>query len=144
MSRSGHWNIAELRRFMVIFGLVSSVFDVVGFLFLLKLLHSAEPQFQTAWFTLSLLTQTLVVLSLRSRGLAFRNRPSPLLLGSLLAIVALAVAIPQIAPLRAVFGFVPLSLTTTLALFAITALYLAVAETTKLWFYRRLAPRAGG
>jgi len=135
-ARVERWNVAEVRRFMIVFGLLSSVFDLLTFLLLLKVLASNEQGFQTAWFVVSLLTEILVVLSLRTRAPAWRSRPSTALLVATLLVVVLALAVPYIQPVARLFGFQPVPPPLMVLLLAIVAAYLAATEFAKRWFYR--------
>ena len=65
---------------MIVFGLISTVFDLLTFALLLEVFDAGEAVFQTAWFVVSLLTELAVVLVLRTRGPLWRSRPSALLL----------------------------------------------------------------
>ncbi|WP_374332262.1 magnesium-translocating P-type ATPase [Aestuariivirga sp.] len=140
LQRSGRWNMKELQHFMIIFGLVSSVFDMAGFVFLLGVLKSGEREFQTGWFVLSLLTEILVVSSLRTRGPALRGHPSLMLIAASLAVSMVALAMPYVPVLQRLFDFVPLEPTTMAALVGLAAAYVAATEMVKLWFYRKRAP----
>lgn len=140
------WDIGFVRRFMVAFGLVSSLFDFITFGFLLLLLKANASTFQTAWFVESLITQLAIVLVVRTHMPFWRSRPSPVLAGFTAAIALVAIAIPYL-PGADRFGFVPLPLPVLAGLVAISALYLVVSETTKSVFYsreRRLAEHRGG
>jgi hypothetical protein len=57
VSRPQRWSIKEIRRFMIVFGLISSVFDLLTFAVLLLVFHAGEATFQTSWFLISLLTE---------------------------------------------------------------------------------------
>ena len=120
------------------FGLISSVFDLVTFATLLLVFHAGEAIFQTSWFLISLLTELAVVLVLRTRGPAVRSRPSRLLLWSTVSVSVLSLAIPYLGPLSSAFGFVPLSALEMVAVFAIVAGYVVATEAAKAWFYRGL------
>jgi magnesium-transporting ATPase (P-type) len=74
------WDITQVRRYMIVFGLVSSIFDLLTFAALRLLFRAGEATFQTTWFVVSLLTELGVVLILRTRGPVWRSRPSTLLL----------------------------------------------------------------
>jgi Mg2+-importing ATPase len=141
VSRPLRWDVAAIRRFMVVFGLVSSVFDLFTFAFLLAVVDADEPTFHTSWFVVSLLTELAVVLVLRTEGPALRSRPSALLLWSTLAIMVITPMIAYLGPLSGMFGFVPLSAADMAALLAIVLAYIAVTEAVKRRYYR--AVRAG-
>ena len=131
------WDIADVRRFMIVFGLISSVFDVITFFLLLKIFKATETQFQTAWFVVSLLTEVAVVMVLRTRGWAFASRPGKVLLVATVAVFAIALGIPYLGPAAAVFGFVALPPALMLGLLAIVLGYVGATEMAKHWYYRR-------
>ena len=45
-----HWNVAFIRRFMLTFGPINSLFDFLTFGFMLGILHAGEVAFHTGWF----------------------------------------------------------------------------------------------
>ncbi len=128
------WDVAALRRFMIVFGLVSTVFDLLTFIVLLRLFDAHAPSFQTAWFVVSLLTELAVVLVLRTRGPFWRSRPGAWLTGSTVVVALLAVALPYLGPAQQAFGFVPVALPVLGALLGVVAGYLACTE----WVKRRI------
>lgn len=130
------WDIKEIERFMVVFGLIGSAFDFVTFAVLLFVFHTNEATFQTFWFIVSMLTDLAVVLVLRTQGPAFRSSPSPLLLWSTVVALLLTLAIPYLGPVSSLFGFVPLSAIQMGASVAISVAYVAVTEVAKYWFYK--------
>ncbi|TSE04344.1 magnesium-translocating P-type ATPase [Mesorhizobium intechi] len=134
LHRPRHWDIRFVRRFMISFGLVSSLFDFATFTFLLSFAHATEAAFQTAWFVESLLTELAIVLIVRTHRAFWASRPSPLLAWLTLAVAIVAIMIPYL-PFAAWFGFVPLPLPVLAGLVAITALYLLASEATKRWFF---------
>ena len=134
------WDIKEVRRYMIVFGLVSSVFDLLTFAALLLLFHASEATFQTTWFVVSLLTELGVVLILRTRGAAWRSRPSNLLLWTTIAAATLALATPFFGRGSALFGFVPLSTVEMGTVVGILTAYLAATEAVKRWFFRARGP----
>lgn len=130
------WSIGDIQRFMIVFGLISSVFDLLTFATLLLVFHSGVAGFQTSWFMISLLTELLVVLVLRTRGPALRSRPSALLWRTTIAVTIATFAIPFLGPLSAMFGFVPLSVPQVGAVVAIVAGYLVATEWVKRWYFQ--------
>jgi len=135
VARPQRWNIKDIQRFMIVFGLISSVFDLVTFAVLLLVFHADQATFQTSWFIVSLLTELAVVLVLRTHKPALRSRPSDLLLWSTLAIAVATLAIPFLGSLSSVFGFVPLSVLQMGTVIAIVIGYIAATEAAKAWFY---------
>jgi Mg2+-importing ATPase len=134
---SEHWDIASVRSFMIVFGLISSIFDILTFALLLQVWHADEKTFQTAWFVVSLLTEVVIVLVLRTRNAVFRSRPGRLLAISTLIVTAAAVSLPFIPPIREIFGFVSLPMRVVAELLLITVGYVAATEFTKIRYYSR-------
>ena len=134
------WDIAQVRRYMIVFGLVSSVFDLLTFAALLLFFRAGEAAFQTTWFVVSLLTELGVVLILRTRGPAWRSRPSALLLWTTIGATVFALAVPFFGPGSRLFGFVALSPVEMGTVVGIVVAYLAATEATKRWFFHPTGP----
>jgi len=139
IERPRRWDIGFIKRFMLTFGLVSSVFDYLTFGVLLWLLRSDAALFRTGWFVESVVSAATIVLVVRTRGPLLKSRPSwPLWLTTLLVVMA-TVALPYSA-LGRLFGFVALPPLFLLCLAVILVLYILSAEMAKRWFYRRQSP----
>jgi P-type Mg2+ transporter len=138
IARPQRWNMHFIGRFMVEFGLVSSMFDFLTFGVLLIVFQAAPAVFRTGWFVESLLTELVIALVVRTRRPFFRSRPGSLLLWSTVALVALTYTLPYL-PLVGVFGFVPLPGVVLVTVSAVTALYVAATEVLKKRFYRGVA-----
>jgi Mg2+-importing ATPase len=131
------WDIKAIRKFMITFGLVSSVFDYLTFGVLLFILHATPDQFRTGWFLESVVSASLIVLVIRSRKPFFKSRPSKYLSTATLFVVIVTLILP-FTPLARVFGFGPLPISFLLILGIIIVLYLIAAEITKTVFYREV------
>ncbi len=137
LERPQRWNIRFIRKFMVTFGILSSVFDYLTFGILLFTLKAGTAQFRTGWFVESVVSACLVVLVMRSRRPFFRTMPSRLLLLSTHAVVGLTILMP-FTPLSAVFKFTSLPPGYLLLLAVIVFLYIVAAELAKAAFYRHV------
>ncbi len=131
------WDIKAIRKFMITFGLVSSVFDYLTFGLLLLVLHANEGQFRTGWFLESVISASIIVLVIRSRKPFFRSRPGKYLLIATLSIAVITLIFP-FTPLGNIFGFSPLSISTYIYLMLIVLLYIIAAEITKTIFYKKV------
>ncbi|MCC6616111.1 MAG: magnesium-translocating P-type ATPase [Anaerolineae bacterium] len=132
------WNIAFIRRFMLTFGTLSSVFDYLTFGALLLLLSADADLFRTGWFIESIVSAVLVVFALRTRLPFTRSRPGRVLMVASAVVALIAVLLPY-TPLAPVLGFQALDWQYLLAMLIIALLYFAAAEGVKRWFYRHLA-----
>ena len=130
------WDIAFIRRFMLTFGLVSSVFDYLTFGVLMLVLHASPAQFRTGWFVESVISAAIIVLVVRTRKPFITSRPGKYLLIATLSVVVAALILP-FTPLAAPLGFVPLPLSILLLMLLIVCLYVLAAEVAKAVFYRR-------
>jgi P-type Mg2+ transporter len=130
-------DIRFIRNFMVVFGLLSSVFDYLTFGALLLLLHAQPEQFRTGWFMESVVSASLVVLVVRTRKSIFSSKPGKYLFWATLVTVAVALIIP-FTPLAQLLGFQALPLHFLLVLGALVALYVVAAESVKHVFYQQV------
>ena len=135
--RPQRWNMQALRRFMVSVGPVSSVFDIATFLVLLGVFHATEPFFHTGWFVESLVTQTLVLLVIRTPRRITQSRPSRALVAMIVAVLAVALSLPYTV-LAPALGFVALPWTFFAFVVVVTAAYLTSVELVKRPLMRRL------
>ncbi len=136
VERARRWDVGFIRRFMLTFGLLSSVFDYMTFGVLLLLLGASPAQFRTGWFVESVVSATLIVLVIRTRGGLLRSRPSWSLLATTLLVAAAAAALPY-TPLGVLFDLVPLPAHFLGIMGLIVIGYVASAEVAKALFYRR-------
>jgi Mg2+-importing ATPase len=130
------WDIQFIRKFMFVFGIVSSIFDYFTFGLLLWL-EVPFTQFRTGWFLESVVSAALIVLVVRSRKPIFRSRPGNYLLSATLTIIVLTVALPYL-PFASWIDFQPLPPTILALLGIIVVFYIAAAEAAKRIFYRSI------
>jgi magnesium-transporting ATPase (P-type) len=131
------WNIRFIRRFMFTFGCLSSVFDFLTFGVLLLLLHASPEQLRTGWFIESVISATLIVFVIRSRGTILRSSPGRYLVMATILIVGFTLIFP-FSPLANLLGFKPLPVSFILIMILIVAVYVISAEILKHGFYRRI------
>jgi P-type Mg2+ transporter len=132
------WDIRTIRNFMLAIGPISSLYDLLTFVVLLRVFHAGEVLFHTGWFVESLATQTLVLFVIRTPRNPLKSRPSRPLIISAALIVAIGVALPY-SPLARVLGFVPLPGTYFLFLIAATLTYLVLVQSAKRLLLRHIA-----
>jgi Mg2+-importing ATPase len=131
------WNTKFIRDYMVLFGLVSSIFDFLTFGTLLFLFHASPVEFRTGWFIESLLTELVIALVVRTRHPFYKSRPGNWLLISTAIIIVITLVIPYL-PTDALFGFIPLPAPLMLAVLGLTVLYVIVTELAKKYFYSKI------
>jgi Mg2+-importing ATPase len=132
-----NWDIRFIKKFMVVFGLASSICDYITFGVLLWWMHATPAQFQSGWFIESVVSAALIVLVIRTRQPFWKSHPSHLLVAMTIISLALSVVLPY-SPIAGILGFVPLPIGFIGALIAIVVFYVAVAETCKYWFYKQV------
>jgi Mg2+-importing ATPase len=132
-----HLNIVFIRKFISIFGPISSLFDYLTFFIMLYVFHATGALFQTAWFIESICTQVAVIFVIRTRRVPFyTSRPSVYLVVSTLLVIAVACALP-FTMLGRIFGFVPPPADFFAVLIGLVISYLILVELTKRWFYHK-------
>lgn len=135
LRRPQQWGIRYVERFMIVFGLGSSVFDFITFGALLFLFRASPTEFRTAWFVLSLITEMAIIYVLRTRRGAWKSYPSRLLLTMIVLVFILALVLPYTGPVAAALELKPLRGSEMAVLLAIAIAYIAASEALKQWFY---------
>lgn len=131
------WSMAYIWKFMIVFGLQSSVFDFATFGLLYYIFHSSVNQFRTAWFMESLLTEILILLVIRTQRPFFKSRPSKYLLAATIFTFCICIAIPYL-PFAGLFKLFPLPATLFGSIILIVMIYVVVAEISKKFLIRTL------
>ncbi|MEO8697919.1 MAG: magnesium-translocating P-type ATPase [Acidimicrobiales bacterium] len=135
LARPAAWDVGFVRRFMMVFGPVSSLFDFATFFVMIKILDASHSEFRTGWFVESLATQTLVVFLIRTRRVPFlRSRPSLPMLVTPVASAVVGAALP-FSPLAHFLGFAALPAAFFLILVGMIGAYLILIEVAKSRFY---------
>jgi Mg2+-importing ATPase len=137
INKPHRWDLRFIKRFMLIFGLLSSVFDYLTFGVLLLIMKGDEKLFQTGWFVESVISATLIVLVVRTRVPFLKSLPGKYLSIATGLIVLVVLALP-FTPLAGPFGFVRLPLQFYGWMLIIVAAYIGSAEILKHWFYRKV------
>jgi len=130
IQRPQRWDIGLIRRFMLVIGPVSSLYDFLTFYVLLKLFRFGEAPFHTGWFLESLATQTLVLFVIRTAGVPWRNRPSTALTLTTILVVVIGMVLPY-TPFARPLGLEPLPAGFFLYLVGVVVTYLAIVEFVK-------------
>jgi Mg2+-importing ATPase len=137
VERPRRWNVGFIRNFMIVFGILSSVFDYIAFGVLIFVLQSPMDVFRTGWFIESVISASFIVLVIRSRRPFFKSYPGKYLLLTTIVIVSAALILP-FTPLGGLFGFAKPPLSVLLLMSIIVVLYIILGEMVKGIFYKRV------
>ncbi|MBF0569621.1 MAG: HAD-IC family P-type ATPase, partial [Candidatus Omnitrophica bacterium] len=129
------WDIQFIRKYMIVFGFISSVFDFLTFGVLVYVLHATQDQFRTGWFLESVISAALIVLVIRTRRPFFKSMPGKFLLIATLGIVGVTLVLP-FTPLAGVLGLTQMPAMYFVILGVIVTSYMVVAEVAKSIFYK--------
>lgn len=137
LSKPRKWSVSNLKSFMLVFGPLSSIFDLLTFFIMLFFFRASVPLFQTAWFTESLVTQTLIILSIRTKRVPFfKSKIKRIFVSNLLFIILVAVVLPFLPVLSPALSFARPPLTFYPILLVILLSYFVVIELAKKWYYK--------
>lgn len=131
LSSATRWDVRQVRNFMLVFGVVSTVFDLLTFALLRWWLHAEPEEFRSGWFIESTATELAVMLVLRTRRPFLTSRPSRALAWSSAAVLCIVAVLP-FSPVASSLGLGHLPAGTMLALVAVVATYVVVTEVLKL------------
>ena len=135
LDRPRGYEVGELTAVAIVLGAISTLFDFAFFGYFVRFDDPAI--LQTMWFMGSVLTELVLLFSIRTTRPFWKSRPpSATVLWLTLLVMAAAVILPFVAPVREVFGFVVPAPEHLAMAFALVGLYFASTETAKLLFYR--------
>ena len=137
LEKPGKWDLKFIRNYMFIFGIHSSIFDVITFLTLLYVLKVKEHSFQTGWFIESILTELFILFIIRTHKNFFKSQPGKYLFILSVFGFILTIILPYIPFCAKEVGLVPLSFFQIGAMLLIVALYIITADILKVWFFKK-------
>ncbi len=136
LEKPGKWNLKLIRNYMVVFGIHSSVFDIITFLTLLYLLKVKEAAFQTGWFIESVLSELFILFIIRTHKNFFKSKPAKnLFVFSIIGLV-ITLGLPYM-PFAFEIGLVPLPFLNLGAMLLIVVAYIITADILKVWFFKK-------
>lgn len=134
MEKPRRWDIRAIRNFMFTFGFISSAFDYLTFAVLLIGFKADQELFQSGWFILSIITELLVLLVMRTHKPFFNSKPAPLLLFATIGVGIMTLILPYL-PLQKILNIAPIPPLILLTLFGVAFLYIFTIEIVKHYFY---------
>ena len=137
LSKPRKWDGALIRKFMIVFGIESSLFDFLTFGFLVWFFQASPNLFQTGWFLESAITEVLILLVVRTQRPLGKSKPGNSLLFASLAVIAITLILPYLPP-AGFLGFTPLPWRVIAGVLSIACIYGLTAEFTKRVFFRRV------
>jgi len=137
VDKPARMNMKFIRTFMVVFGIISSLFDYVTFFVLLYVVKASEQVFRTGWFVESVVSAALIVLIIRTSKTVFKSRPGKYLVLATAFVVLITLLIP-LSPVASLLGFTPLPLKLYLLIALIIMAYVLLTELAKKIFYLKV------
>ena len=142
LKKPKHWDMKFIKKYMIIFGPISSVFDFLTFYTLFGIFHLNESTFQSGWFLESLATQILVIYIIRTRKIPFlQSRPGKYLVYTTLGALLVGIILTM-EGIGGFFGFSPLPIKVFVAIAALVIIYLLTVELVKQIFYKILETKS--
>ncbi len=138
LDRPRRWDMREVAGFMVVFGLLSSVFDLLAFAVLLWGFDADAALFRTGWFIGSAVTEIAVLFVLRTRRTVLRSRPGSALVWSSVVVALVTLGLPWVPGMAKAFALDRPDLAVVSALLVLVAAYVATAELVKRWWFARI------
>ncbi len=135
------WNLGLIRRFMVVFGILSAVFDFATFAILIFVLNANLEQFRTTWFIESVASASLAILAIRSRKPLLRSKPGKYLLTVSFVVTGVSGIVIPFTSVGSIFGIVVLPALFYAWITLIVISYIAAIEFMKRMFFWRTIVR---
>jgi len=137
IAKPHRFNMKFIRKFMIVFGLLSSIADYATFGVLLYF-GSTPDQFRTAWFIESVFSASFIVLAIRTSKPLIRSQPGKYLALTTIAIICTVFIIPYTI-LGKEFGFTQVPTPILIIIPIIVAIYITSVEIAKRFFYRKVS-----
>ena len=129
------WDMKFIKKFMIIFGITSSIFDYLTFFVLLAIFKADESLFQTGWMLESVISAMVVMLIVRSARPVLKSKPSKKLILAIVFVSLILIAIIY-SPLNTYLGLRSLPIKALISMFGISLAYAITAEILKKKFYQ--------
>ncbi|MEG0975360.1 MAG: magnesium-translocating P-type ATPase [Comamonas sp.] len=141
IAKPQRWNPADVGRFMLFFGPVSSIFDITTFVVMWKVFGANSPEhqtlFQSGWFVVGLLTQSLIVHMIRTGRIPFiQSRAAWPVSLMTLVVIAIGIFLPM-GPLAPYFKLQALPGMYFVFLGGVLVAYMLLTQVMKKWYIRR-------
>ena len=134
------WDIKSISKFMIIFGIISSITDVVAFIvfwFIFKYNSiNLQAYFQTAWFVECIISETLMIFYIRTNHIT-KSRPSNTLIVLTFLTIVATITVPMILSFVPGFNFVILPAIYYLYLIGFVVLYGVIAQVVKKIYIKK-------
>ncbi len=130
------WNLKQLKNFMIVFGLHSSVFDYFTFFALYKLFKADAAMFHTGWFIESIGTELLILFVVRTHKSLLKSNPGKLLMALSFLGLLITVGLP-FTPLARDLGFVVPPWKMMGIISGILFFYVLSADMIKVFFFKK-------
>lgn len=129
------WDTKFIKKFMILFGIISSVFDYITFALLLFIFKADERLFHTGWLLESIISAMVVMLIVRTARPVFASKPSNKLLVAIMG-VAVVLFLIIYSPISSYLGLIALPIKILISLLGVSLLYALTAEMLKNFFYK--------
>ena len=129
------WDTKFIKKFMILFGIISSVFDYITFALLLFIFKADERLFHTGWLLESIISAMVVMLIVRTARPVFASKPSNKLLIAIMG-VAVVLFVIVYSPISSYLGLIALPIKILISLLGVSLLYALTAEILKKFFYK--------
>ena len=141
LKKPQRWQPADVGRFMLFFGPISSIFDILTFCLMWYVFQANTPEhqtlFQSGWFVVGLLTQTLIVHMIRTPKIPFlQSRAATPLLVMTGVIMAIGIFLPM-GPLASYFKLEALPPLYFVFLPVILLAYIGLTQAVKGFYIRK-------
>jgi Mg2+-importing ATPase len=139
LTKPQSWDLRFISRFMICFGLISTLFDLLIMFCLIYIWHESPDIFRSSWFIYSVASELIVMFAIRTAGIFFKSRPGKWLMIMSALVIAIAAVLPFTSIGKSIFGFVTPDESLFVPMLAIILLYIAAVELAKIFFYGKMS-----
>ncbi len=138
LTRPRNWDLKVFIKFVIFWGLISTLFDFI-LIFILLAVHDSPESFRTLWFIESSISEILATFVIRTTRSIFKSVPSILLIVMSALTIFVSVLIPLTQLGRDLFSFAKINLGHFGIIIAVIVIYVIVLEIAKKFFFKYVA-----
>ncbi|MDR3647172.1 MAG: magnesium-translocating P-type ATPase [Candidatus Babeliales bacterium] len=130
------WDFKLIIRFMIIFGAISSIFDVILLLLLMNVYHVDVINFRSILFMFSLIAELLITFIIRTTHPFYKSKPGKSLIITSMIMLAFTIILPYITVVSKLFQLTPIPFNIILPMLVLLGFYCMTVEFSKKYFFK--------
>lgn len=132
------WDFKLITHFMIIFGIISTIFDVILLFLLIHVYHFDVRDFRSILFTFSLISELLITFMVRTMHPFYKSKPGKSLIVISIVMLFFTIILPYTKLGSKIFQLNPIPNNIILPMIILIILYCITVEISKKYFFKKI------